>query len=498
MLRLVFVGVILAGGLTGAVFSRYIGLLLYMWFAIFRPQEWLWTDVRDMRASMIIGILFVVPALLTGVWPNVTHRLSKALLAFIVMAVLAQTTAFDTELGWNALSQFLRLAIVALLAVTVIDTRERLLYAVLVVAASLGFHSAKSGLAVLIGGGGQLYEGIGGAFNDNNGFAAGAAMIIPLLIACAQTTPRRWLRYGLYFSALLSVVTIMGTFSRGGIIGLAVATIAFVLLQRRRSWAVVGLAATIAIGAVALPISDAYVNRVRTISTTPQDSSALGRLHFWRVAMDMAKDRPFGVGMGNYEAAYDRYDFSGGQFGRGRAVHSSFFQVIAETGFGGFAAYIVVLGLSFATAWRIRRASFAPERSPDDQRYLFTLGNGLLVSFVAFAAAGSFVSLAFNDVTWFSVALLAALDRLTAQPAEATASDAATDGALLPSAPQPAAYAYAPFANSYAPEMRAMPVRTVPPARRAARAAAPAAATGSGLDLFLPASAHPPRDNGSR
>jgi probable O-glycosylation ligase (exosortase A-associated) len=475
-MRLLLVGLILLGGLTGAAVSRYLGLLLYMWFAIFRPQEWVWTDVSDLRASMIVGIVFVVPTMLGGTWPNVSHRVSRAILLFIAVALVAEATAFDRALGWAALSQFLRVALVCLLAIPVINTRQRLLYAVVVAAVSLGFHTAKSGLAVLLSSGGQLYEGIGGAFADNNGFAAAAVMILPLIIASGQNMTRRWVRLGFYASAALSVVTIIGTFSRGGVIGLAVATMAFVLLQRRRSWAVIGLAAAIAAGAVAVPISDAYIDRVRTISSTPEDNSALGRLHFWSVAIDIARDRPFGVGMGNYEAAYDQYDKTEGLYGKGRAVHSSHFQVIAETGFGGFAAYVLFLGLSMLTAWRVRRASFDPRRSPEDQHYLFTLANGLLTSFIGFIAAGAFVSLALNDLTWISAALIAVLDRLAAQPAEATVT-----------AGTPAQAARI--------EPRRIP-RIAP--RRPAPVPTPVSATPSGLDLFLPANAYAQRPDGSR
>ena len=51
---------------------------------------------------------------------------------------------------------------------------------------SLGFHAAKAGLAFIVGGGTRFADGLAGAFVDNNGYALGTVMIMPLLLATAQ------------------------------------------------------------------------------------------------------------------------------------------------------------------------------------------------------------------------------------------------------------------------------------------------------------------------
>ena len=56
--------------------NRYIALLMYLWFALFRPQDWIWIDITSLRLSMVFGIVLLVPALATGLFPNVTHPLT--------------------------------------------------------------------------------------------------------------------------------------------------------------------------------------------------------------------------------------------------------------------------------------------------------------------------------------------------------------------------------------------------------------------------------------
>jgi putative inorganic carbon (HCO3(-)) transporter len=165
------------------------------------------------------------------------------------------------------------------------------------------------------------------------------------------------------------------------------------------------------------PLPKGYAARVDTLQTYEQqeDQSALGRLHFWRVAITMAADRPFGVGLRNFDYAYDRYDFSNGAFGSKRAVHNSHFQVLAELGYAGAIIWIVQFALAFWFALRVRRRSRTPGLAPEISRFFLTVANGLICSMVGFIVGGTFIALALNDLTWITFGVLAALDRVSSQ-----------------------------------------------------------------------------------
>jgi O-antigen ligase len=124
----------------------------------------------------------------------------------------------------------------------------------------------------------------------------------------------------------------------------------------------------------------------------------------------------------NYGSAYDAYDDTGGEFGRARSVHSSHFQVLAETGFPGFAVWVAMFSWALWVSFRIRRNAIRSETlAPDEQRLFVSASTGLIASMVAFLVGGAFVAMALNDLTWISFALVAALDRLFQQAAAASA-----------------------------------------------------------------------------
>src|SRR6185295_10396042 len=127
MLRTIFIFAILVPGILLALTDRYKALLLYLWFALFRPQEWVWFDISNLRLSLILGLILVIPSLLTGVFPNLSHPLSIGSVLFLVAGLQAQVNAVNQAVGWLWLDFFFRLTLVCLLAVTLITTPRDLM-----------------------------------------------------------------------------------------------------------------------------------------------------------------------------------------------------------------------------------------------------------------------------------------------------------------------------------------------------------------------------------
>jgi putative inorganic carbon (hco3(-)) transporter len=414
MLRTLFILAILAVGTGAAIYSRFGALLLYLWFAIFRPQEWVWVDLSSLHLSLIIGFVFVIPSLLTGIFPNLFHPLSLGCLLFLGTALVAQTNAIRPDIAWIWIDFFAKLMIVSFLMIRLINTRRRFLATIAVIALSLGFHSAKAGVAYILAGGTLFGEGLGGAFSDNGHYALAIVMILPFLMACAQNTQRKAIRFGLLLAMPLSCLTVIATFERSGFLALVVTVLMYILLQRKRARALALFGGVALVAVLVVPVPKGYLERIETIRTYREinETSALGRLHFWRVATDMAIAHPLGIGLRNFEPLYDTYDTTDGLYGRNRAVHSSHFQVLAENGFIGFAAWLFLFGYSYKVLFRVRRAGARDDLPPEVQLFYFTTANALIISQTAFVVGGAFLSAAHNDLTWYSFALAAALDLL--------------------------------------------------------------------------------------
>jgi putative inorganic carbon (hco3(-)) transporter len=434
MLRSLFILAIIVPGFFAALRSRYWALLMYLWFALFRPQDWIWIDITSLRLSMLLGIILLGPALLTGLFPNVTHPLSIGMILFVCSSVLSQITAVTPALGWQWIDFLVRLFLACMLVVTLTSDRRRFVGVVAVIAGSLGFHAGKAGLAYIVGGGTRFADGLSGAFVDNNGYALGTVMIIPLLLLTAQNLDALysgrwlpWLRRGWYAVIPLCVFAVIGTYSRGGFVSLSAATLAFVLLQRRRSAALISIGVAVAVVILFVPIPQSYLDRLQTIRTYEEigEDSALSRQHFWKVGVQMALARPLGIGLRQYEQAYDDFDTTYGRYGQRRSVHSAHVQVLAELGWPGAFVWAGMFGYAYFVCLRVRQRSFAEHLSPDVSRFMFTAANALMTSMAGFIIGGSFLALALNDLTWLTFALVAALDRVSQGWMDAAAPAAA-------------------------------------------------------------------------
>ena len=193
MIRLILLVVMLLVGFAASVRSRFGALLFYIWFALFRPQEWVWTDITSLRLSLVIGLLLVVSSLATGVMPNLTHPLSVGGLLLLGAAFVAQNHAVNPELSWYWCQYLAKLVVVSLFLVTLVSTRKRLVVLIAVISASFGFYTAKAGLVSFLSGGLRFGAGQAGAFSDSNGYAIAGVMVVYLLVATAQNTSLRWL-----------------------------------------------------------------------------------------------------------------------------------------------------------------------------------------------------------------------------------------------------------------------------------------------------------------
>jgi probable O-glycosylation ligase (exosortase A-associated) len=358
--------------------------------------------------------MLIIPALLSGTWPILTHPLCVGMVAFMGTALIGQLHAVNPALGWFHVELLARIMLVSLLIPALITSRSRYTTAVAVMCGSLGYHGAKFGAGFILHGGVSFDSGIGGAFGANNEFALAVARIVMLMIAVIQNVKPKWAKGGFTFAMPFCVLGIVSTYSRGAFLALAGGCLVWVALQRRRALAVTAIAC--AVGGLFLfaPIQSSYLNRLGTIQTYDKigDRSAKGRIHFWRVALIMAEANPMGVGLRNFEQAYDQYDFSNGQYGSHRSVHNSYLQALTEAGFLGLFVWVLLFLSALWIGLKTRRLYKRPELDPETQRFFFTSSNALIASLIAFMIGGSFGAEVLSDLNWFSFGLMVSLDRL--------------------------------------------------------------------------------------
>jgi O-antigen ligase len=202
---------------------------------------------------------------------------------------------------------------------------------------------------------------------------------------------------------LVLTLAILATQSRGGLLGLVAVLAPFV---RRRIRSNLVLIALFGLFAAALFAAAQVGDRTLLANGTGEelDESAQNRLWAWETGLNMALANPLnGVGIGTFEANY--FFYTEHWLGRDYVAHSTWFQVLGETGFPGLLIYVTMIGLGTGHLLRADRRLRAAAAAP----FARALAISLLAGLAGFVAAGTFLSQAFNWPIYVILALGAAV-----------------------------------------------------------------------------------------
>jgi putative inorganic carbon (HCO3(-)) transporter len=319
MLRTIFVLSIVIIGTYYALQAPFYSLLFYLWYAYFRPEDWVWTDfIKNFHLSFIIGC-YVLMATIFSRSRLVFNARTVLILIFLIHTLISTLFSENFGYSWLYWKDFLRSIIISYLIIVLVDDFAKFRLVILIIVLALGFEGAKQGWVYLFTSPEWPNTNQIAFLGDNNGVAVGMLMLIPMIALLAQTTMSKCGRWFYFFLLLGVLFRALSTHSRGGFLASLAVGGAYWLSSRHklRSLAAVGIIATI----VVATLPETFWSRMHTIQTfeEEEDRSALGRLHFWEVALAMAKAHPvLGVGYNAYNLAYDDYDFSKGQYGHQR------------------------------------------------------------------------------------------------------------------------------------------------------------------------------------
>lgn len=142
------------------------------------------------------------------------------------------------------------------------------------------------------------------------------------------------------------------------------------------------------------------------------DASAMGRIYAWEAAIGMATDNPLtGVGIDNFYSNY--FFYSPHWDGLNHAVHSTWFGVLAETGFLGFIVFVITIVMLIKTALR----TLATIQTHDTyfSPVIKTTAEALLAGMVGTLAAGTFLTFGFSWPIYILGAMTVSLAHWTEQ-----------------------------------------------------------------------------------
>ncbi len=411
-----------------ALIHPWVGIMGWTWLSLMNPHALAW-ELRDMPVAAIMAVATLIGILISRDRKSfyVTPE-TGILIAFMLW--MSITLVFSIYFDWSTYmwKRVMKIDFMILVALVVLYSKKHITALVWVVAGSIGFYGFKGGLFTIATGGNYLVWGPEGTFiGGNNELALAMILVIPLINFLYLTQENKWLKRGLLAWMLLCTVAALGSHSRGAL--LAIGAMATVLWWRSPGKLKYGLIIAV-VGIVALAfMPETWMTRMTSISEYKADASALGRINAWWMAWNLASDRFLGGGFEIYTPeifslyAPDSLDL--------HQAHSIYFQVLGEHGFVGLFLFLLLWGMVWRQAGKLRKEGLAQPET----HWISYLGSMCQVSLAGYAVGGAFLSLAYFDLP-YNLLLLVVLSRRWLDR-KAWIEEASAQERTLRSAPSP-------------------------------------------------------------
>ena len=414
-MRDLLITAIVLGSLPFIFRHAWIGVLMWTWLSIMNPHKLAFGFAHNAPFAAIVAAVTLV-ALVTG-RDKVRLPRNGALTALILLLVwMGVTTIFAIDPGEsvNQLEKVLKIQLMALVTMAVLHERKHIQLFVWVNAISIGFYGLKGGLFTLRSGGGERVWGPPGGFIEgNNELGLAMLMVIPLLFYLYFTTEHRWVRRGLLLTIFMSAVAVLGTQSRGAF--LAILAMGGMLWWRSpMNKLTSGMAILLVGGLLFTFMPDSWHERMGTIRTYQEDSSAMGRINAWETALNIANHRPTGAGFDAYTPfvfamyAPNPAEQRAADPLHARASHSIYFQILGEHGWIGLSLFLCIWWLTWRTAGNIRKST----KNEPELRWVYLLAGMSQVALVGYAVGGAFLSLSYFDLPYNLMVVILVMQRL--------------------------------------------------------------------------------------
>ena len=391
---------ILSIGCLWAIRAPWIGAIMWTVVSLGSPHAHFGYVAATWPVSMAVGGATLLGLVLTRDRQNPFSN--GAVIATCVLTLWMCITypfSLEPDLSYFVFDRTLKIMLMLFVTISLLDTRKKLDVFVWANVAAIGYYGVKGGVFSILTGGNHIILGSGGFIAENNALALAEIVILPLLRYLQLQSTNKWMQRALYASMGLIAISIIVSHSRGALLGMvAMAGFFWIKNPNKGRWAVIIAVAGLLI-AVAMPAE--YWQRMSTINTYEEDSSAQGRINSWWVAYNIANDRITGGGFTvNVTWIFAKYAPNPRLL---FVAHSIYFQMLGEQGYIGLILFLSIGALTWLNSTRmIVRAKADPEL-----KWAGDLARMVQVSMIGYAVTGAFLSLALFDLPYNVMAMSA-------------------------------------------------------------------------------------------
>ncbi len=407
----------------------FLLVLAYAYVDIVAPQHLAYYLLNSVPVSMVAASLAIGGWLLFDDKKNLSLA-PRQLLMLILLGYAYVTTIyadvpdeaqFKWEWAWKAIfwATFLPLTL---------RTKLRIEAYLLVVVLAAAAIIIVGGIKTLLSGGG--YGALNLMVDNNSGLYEGsqistvAIALVPIILWLARfgtVFPRDWrvrlFAYCLVFACLLIPV---GTEARTGLVCIGVLAVLMLRDVKRR---ILYISLTALACTAAIPMLPAtFTKRMGTISTYQADESASTRLAVWEWTWNYVKENPFGGGFEAYRQNRLRVQVvSKTSTGptqivdqqlledKGRAYHSSYFEMLGEQGFPGLILFLLLHGIGLLRMEVLRRRYW---RDGGEDAWISPLATALQSAQIIYLVGSLFVGIAYQPLVYMLLGVQIGFDTL--------------------------------------------------------------------------------------
>ena len=398
-MRDILICLLVFGALPFILWRPFFGVMVWTWLGLMNPHRLAWGFSLDLPFALIVFLTTVFSLLMSRESKKIPIS-REIILLFVFVAWMFLTTLLSwfPQLAWEQWDKVWKIQLGVILTLMLVTNRERIHLLVWTICVSLGFYGFKGGLWTIATGGTNRVYGPDGTFiGGNNEIGLALIMIVPLLWYLILHSSRKWVKLGHYAVLACSIIAIVGTHSRGDLLGLLVMGVMFLLKSRRKLIPLITAALFVAILPYIAP--DEWFERMDTIQDFETDRSAQGRLGAWRKSIEIANSSPTG---GGYEVL---------QVVNGTDAHSIYFEILGEQGYPGLLIFLSLGLCTWLKAGAIKRRC----KQLPDMIWARDLATMIQTSLVGYGTAGAFLGLGYFDLIYVIMVLTVMLHRVVDQ-----------------------------------------------------------------------------------
>lgn len=322
---------------------------------------------------------------------------------FAGVVLLSSFNAVWPEVAFGKMTLFASWVVVYLLISCIVNTERRFLV-FLVLFLLYSFKMSQHGTRSWAEGGFAFRDwgttGAPGWFQNSGEFGIQMCVFLPLLVFFITALGRywgRWTRWFWWVAAATAVIGIIGSSSRGALLGGGVVVLWMLMKTRYKGRALLITAVLLVFVQFMLP----QEQRDR-LSTMGEDGTSVSRETYWANGRQMMEQFPvLGIGYGNWP------DYHEGRYGVRALPHNIFIEAGAELGYTGLLAFVALIVCTFAVNRRTRKLA---EGLPGGGRFIGDMAHGLDGALVGFLASGFFVTVLYYPFFWINLAMTVALN----------------------------------------------------------------------------------------